>query len=87
MGFPRKQARLTAFMTDLVFVGAPGRRAQIAVVCKHLRQFERKVRFRDKTIGQFLKAKRRIISAQFRKSAKLSQHMGRSPALSSEIDA
>jgi hypothetical protein len=83
---PRKQARLEALVADLDFVDARDRRSQIAVACKHLREFDTYSRFTFREIGRFFGGlKGQIIGAQWAQSRHEAKASGRPPILSPEV--
>jgi hypothetical protein len=63
-----EKARLSALMADLDFRQAVDRREQMAIACKHLREFEGDSRFTYDQIGHFFGVHGQVISAQYAKS-------------------
>jgi hypothetical protein len=81
------QHRIDALYADLDFVEAANRRDQIAVACKHLREFEGASRFTFDAIGQLFRLRGAQIEAQWKRSKQQVREVGRPPLLPLEAQA
>jgi hypothetical protein len=81
------QPRIAALFADLDFTEAESRREQIAVACKHLREFEGASRFTFDAIGRLFSLKGPSIEAQWKKSQQAVRGPGRPPLLPPEVQA
>jgi hypothetical protein len=75
------QPRIAALFADLHFTEAESRREQIAIACKHLREFEGSSRFTFDAIGRLFRLNGPLIEAQWKTSQQAVSWPGLPPLL------